>query len=344
MPVYILAIESSCDDTSAAVLRDRVVLSNPIANQQVHAGFGGVVPELASRAHQQNIIPVIHQALQQAGISKHELNALAFTRGPGLLGSLLVGTSFAKAFALALNIPLIEVDHMQAHILAHFIQNESGIASQPVFPFLCLTVSGGHTQIVRIVDYFSMEIIGKTIDDAAGEAFDKAAKIMGLPYPGGPLVDKFGREGNAKAFRFAKPQIAGLDYSFSGLKTSFLYFLRDRLKEDPDFIEKNKADLCASIQAAIVDTLMDKLLKAVENTGIRQVAIAGGVSANSALRGTLTDLHKLGKIEAFIPEFQYTTDNAAMIGIAGYFKFLNKDFSPLSTVPYSRAENATKKE
>ncbi|MEA5109746.1 tRNA N6-adenosine threonylcarbamoyltransferase [bioreactor metagenome] len=339
MPIYILGIESSCDDTSAAVLSDTEVLSNVIANQQVHSNFGGVVPELASRAHQQNIIPVIHEAIQRAGIRKEELSAVAFTRGPGLLGSLLVGTSFAKSFAYGLNIPLVEVDHMQAHILAHFIRQKQSEEPVPQFPFLCLTVSGGHTQIVRIDDYFKMEVIGQTIDDAAGEAFDKAAKIMGLPYPGGPLVDKFGKTGNPKAYSFSKPNISGLDYSFSGLKTSFLYFLRDRLKEDPDFIEKNKEDLCASIQDAIVGSLMDKLLKAIKQTGIRQVAVAGGVSANSALRGAFIKQQEMGEIQAFIPEFQFTTDNAAMIAIAGYFKFLQRDFADFSVSPYSRSGN-----
>ncbi|NTW25225.1 MAG: tRNA (adenosine(37)-N6)-threonylcarbamoyltransferase complex transferase subunit TsaD [Lentimicrobium sp.] len=337
MPIYILGIESSCDDTSAAVIRDNVILSNIIANQQVHSSFGGVVPELASRAHQQNIIPVIHEAIKQAGISKSDLGAVAFTRGPGLLGSLLVGTSFAKAFAFAMDIPLIEIDHMQAHILAHFIQNENGTKRVPAFPFLCLTVSGGHTQIVKVNNYFEMQVIGRTIDDAAGEAFDKAAKIMGLPYPGGPLVDKFGKEGDPLKFKFSKPVISGLDYSFSGLKTSFLYFLRDRLKEDSGFIEENKADLCASIQHAIVSTLIQKLLLAVKQTGITQVAIAGGVSANSALRKSMNDLEEAGKITAFIPEFSYSTDNAAMIAIAGYYRFLSGEFGNLSMSPYSRS-------
>ncbi len=339
MPTYILGIESSCDDTSAAVIRDNVILSNIIANQQVHSSYGGVVPELASRAHQQNIIPVIHEAIKQAGISKSDLNAVAFTRGPGLLGSLLVGTSFAKAFAFAMEIPLIEIDHMQAHILAHFIQNEDGTKQLPEFPFLCLTVSGGHTQIVRVNNYFDMQIIGRTIDDAAGEAFDKAAKIMGLPYPGGPLVDKFGKDGDPHAFKFAKPQIADLDYSFSGLKTSFLYFLRDSLKKDADFIEKNKADLCASIQYAIVSSLTHKLMMAVKQTGINQVAIAGGVSANSALRNAMLHLQETDNITAFIPEFRFSTDNAAMIAIAGYFRFLSGEFGNLSLSPYSRSGN-----
>ncbi|MBK6346873.1 MAG: tRNA (adenosine(37)-N6)-threonylcarbamoyltransferase complex transferase subunit TsaD [Bacteroidales bacterium] len=339
MPTYILGIESSCDDTSAAVIKDNVILSNIIANQQVHASFGGVVPELASRAHQQNIIPVIHEAIRQAGISKEQLNAVAFTRGPGLLGSLLVGTSFAKAFAFAMDIPLIEIDHMEAHILAHFIQNEEGSKMLPSFPFLCLTVSGGHTQIVLVSDYFDMKVIGRTIDDAAGEAFDKAAKIMGLPYPGGPLVDKYGADGDPLAFKFSKPAIPGLDYSFSGLKTSFLYFLRDRLKEDADFIEKNKADLCASIQHSIVSVLIAKLMLAVKQTGISQVAIAGGVSANSALRRAMAGLQNEGKITAFIPEFRFSTDNAAMIAIAGHFRYLNREFSDLSMSPYSRSNS-----
>lgn len=339
MPKYILGIESSCDDTSAAILEDTRILSNIIANQQVHAAFGGVVPELASRAHQQNIIPVVYEALQKSGISKNDLSAVAFTRGPGLLGSLLVGTSFAKSFAWALNIPLLEVDHMQAHILAHFITTGSPDDRTPDFPFLCLTVSGGHTQIVRIDDYFSMEILGKTIDDAAGEAFDKAAKIMGLPYPGGPLIDKLGKTGNPEAFSFSKPNIPGLDFSFSGVKTSFLYFLRDKLKIDPDFIENNKADLSASIQKTIIDTLMGKLMKAVQETGIKQVAIAGGVSANSALRAALLQKEKEGHVEAFIPEFQYTTDNAAMIAIAGYYKYVSGVFSDYSVAPYSRGSN-----
>ncbi|MBK6966950.1 MAG: tRNA (adenosine(37)-N6)-threonylcarbamoyltransferase complex transferase subunit TsaD [Bacteroidales bacterium] len=337
MPTYILGIESSCDDTSAAVIRDNVILSNIIANQQVHSLYGGVVPELASRAHQQNIIPVIHEAIKRAGISKNDLHAVAFTRGPGLLGSLLVGTSFAKAFAYAMEIPLIEIDHMQAHILAHFIQNENNSKPVPRFPFLCLTVSGGHTQIVQVNDYFTMQVIGRTIDDAAGEAFDKAAKIMGLPYPGGPLVDKYAKDGNPLAFKFARPVIPGLDYSFSGLKTSFLYFVRDRLKENVDFIEQNRDDLCASIQYAIVGTLMEKLMLAVKQTGINQVAIAGGVSANSALRKAMTDLQDTGRVETFIPEFSYSTDNAAMIAIAGYYRFLSGEFGNLSMSPYSRS-------
>jgi N6-L-threonylcarbamoyladenine synthase len=336
MPVYILGIESSCDDTSAAILADNKILANIIANQDVHRNFGGVVPELASRAHQQNIIPVIDQALKYAKIDKKSLSAVAYTRGPGLLGSLLVGVSFAKAFAFAMNIPLIEVDHMQAHILAHFIQNESETKTMPEFPFLCLTVSGGHTQIVLIKDYFEMQVIGQTIDDAAGEAFDKAAKILGLPYPGGPLVDKYAQTGNPKAFVFAKPQIPGLDFSFSGLKTSFLYFLRDRLRESPNFHNDHLEDLCASIQLAIVNALMEKLRVAIKQTGIRDVAIAGGVSANSGLRRAMLDMQENMGCRVFIPEMQYSTDNAGMIAIAGYYKFLRQDFGKLSSAPYSR--------
>lgn len=332
---YILGIESSCDDTSAAVLKGTSICSNVIANQSVHNAFGGVVPELASRAHQQNIIPVVETALRKAGITKEQLTAIAFTRGPGLLGSLLVGTSFAKSFAYALGIPLIEVNHMEAHVLAHFITDESKPTNVPEFPFLCLTVSGGHTQIVRMTSHFNMEIIGRTIDDAAGEAFDKAAKILGLPYPGGPLVDKHAKEGNPNAFAFSKPNISALDYSFSGLKTSFLYTVRDRLKEDPAFIDKNLNDLCASIQKSIIDTLMKKLLLAIKQTGITNVAIAGGVSANSGLRAAISELSKTG-LNVFIPEFQFTTDNAAMIAVAGYFKFLKKDFAALNVTPYSR--------
>lgn len=332
---YILGIESSCDDTSAAILKDTAICSNVIANQSVHNKFGGVVPELASRAHQQNIIPVVELALENAGINKNELSAVAFTRGPGLLGSLLVGTSFAKSLAWALNIPLIEVNHMEAHVLAHFITDEKNPKPVPTFPFLCLTVSGGHTQIVKMTDYFSMEIIGRTIDDAAGEAFDKAAKIMGLPYPGGPLIDKYAKTGNPEAFQFSKPNISGLDYSFSGLKTSFLYTVRDHLKQDPQFIEQHLNDLCASIQKSIISTLMKKLIMAVNETGITQVAIAGGVSANSGLRTAILDQANQGW-KVYIPEFQFTTDNAAMIAVAGYYKFLNKEFADLSVAPFSR--------
>lgn len=338
MAVYILGIESSCDDTSAAVLADNKILANIIANQSVHKNFGGVVPELASRAHQQNIIPVVETAITTAKIQKNDISAVAFTRGPGLLGSLLVGVSFAKSFTQALRIPLIEVDHMQAHILAHFIQDESGRKPTPKFPFLCLTVSGGHTQIVLVEDFFRMKVIGQTIDDAAGEAFDKTAKIMGLPYPGGPVIDKLAKQGDAKAFSFPKPKIQGLDYSFSGLKTSILYFLRDQLKKDPGFIENHKTDLAASVQRVIIDILFNKLIKAAEQTGITEIAIAGGVSANSGLRAKMLELQESKGWNVYLPEFQYSTDNAAMIAIAGYYKFLEKDFSPLDVAPYSRSE------
>lgn len=332
----ILGIESSCDDTSAAVIRDTLVLSNVTANQTVHQKFGGVVPELASRAHQQNIIPVIHEALTVAGINKNQLDAIAFTRGPGLLGSLLVGTSFAKAFALGLTIPLIEVDHMVAHILAHFSHLPGETKKDPEFPFLCLTVSGGHTQIVLVRDYFDMEIIGQTIDDAAGETFDKAAKIMSLPYPGGPVVDKLAQEGDPKMFHFPEPQVAGYNYSFSGLKTSFLYFLRDQLKNDPEFIEKNKHHLSASLQATIIKILMKKLKLAADHYNIREVAIAGGVSANSGLRKALIDARQTWNWNTYIPQFQFTTDNAAMIAVTGYFKFIKNQFTDQKTSPYAR--------
>lgn len=334
---YILGIESSCDDTSAAVFRDKTILSNITANQEVHRHYGGVVPELASRAHQQNIIPVIHAALDKAKINKNEISAVAFTQGPGLLGSLLVGISFAKSFALGLNIPLIEVDHLQAHILAHFIQEEGVTTQHPAFPFLCLTVSGGHTQIVRVNDYFDMEIIGQTIDDAAGETFDKAAKIMGIPYPGGPLIDKFAREGNPHAFTFAKPNIPGLDFSFSGLKTSILYFLRDQLKENPSFIEENKNNLCASIQSTIVQVLMQKMRMAVDMTGIKEVAIAGGVSANSSLREELLRHKEMYGWNVFIPKLAYSTDNAAMIAVTGYLKYKQGTFASQTSAPYARS-------
>jgi len=336
MPVYILGIESSCDDTSAAVLMDNIVLSNVIANQQVHKDFGGVVPELASRAHQQNIIPVIDKALKIANISKSNLSAIAFTRGPGLLGSLLVGTSFAKSFSLGLNIPLIEVNHLKAHILAHFVVQPGKEKTLPEFPFLCLTVSGGHTQIVMVTGHNEMKIIGQTIDDAAGEAFDKSAKILGLEYPGGPLVDKYAKEGNPDAFAFAKTNIPGLDFSFSGLKTSILYFVRDRLKEDPMFMQNNLADLCASIQSAIINTLMIKLKMASKQTGITEIAIAGGVSANSGLRKAISDMHESAGWKVHIPEFQFTTDNAAMIAVAGYYKFIEGSFAEQNVTPYSR--------
>ncbi len=332
----ILGIESSCDDTSAAVLDGTAMLSNVIANQDVHRKFGGVVPELASRAHQQNIIPVIHEAISRAGIDKSRLDAVAFTRGPGLLGSLLVGTSFAKAFALGLDIPLIEVNHMQAHILAHFIRYPNVDYTYPEFPFLCLTVSGGHTQIVLVRGYFEMEIVGRTIDDAAGEAFDKAAKIMGLPYPGGPVIDKLAKDGNSGAFKFPEPSMPQLDYSFSGLKTSFLYFLRDRLKEDPDFIEKNRNDLCASLQSTIVKVLMKKLKLAAKKYHINQIAIAGGVSANTALREAMVKQSEGLGWEIFIPPFEFTTDNAAMIGVTGYLKFKENNFTDQKATPYAR--------
>ena len=337
MSTYILGIESSCDDTSAAIIKDDIILSNIIANQDVHRKYGGVVPELASRSHQQNIIPVIHRALQEANINKNQLNAIAFTRGPGLLGSLLVGTSFAKSFALGLNIPLIEIDHLQAHILAHFAQKGEERIETPNFPFLCLTVSGGHSQIVRVNDYFDMEILGQTIDDAAGEAFDKTAKIMSLPYPGGPIIDKLAQEGDAHKFSFPFPRIPNLDYSFSGLKTSVLYFLRDELKKDVDFIEKNKKDLAASIQYTIVEVLMKKLVLASEQTGIREIAIAGGVSANSGLRNAIKDGERKYGWKTYIPAFEFTTDNAAMIAITGLFKYQKNDFTDQKATPYARS-------
>ncbi len=340
MAITILSIESSCDDTSAAVIRDGILLSNVTAGQKVHEEYGGVVPELASRAHQQNIVPVIDTALRRAGVDKAELSAIAFTRGPGLLGSLLVGTSFAKGLALSLGIPLIDVNHLQGHVLAHFITapqlSEGGVEKHPTFPFLCLLVSGGNSQILKVKAYNDMEIIGQTIDDAAGEAFDKCAKVIGLPYPGGPWIDRLAKEGNPKAFVFAKPNIAGYDYSFSGLKTSFLYFLRDHIKENPNFIEENKADLCASLQATVIDILMKKLRLAAKDTGIRQVAVAGGVSANSGLRQAFLDYGKRYGWEVFIPPFSYTTDNAAMIAQAAYFKYQDSDFCPIDEVPFAR--------
>lgn len=336
MSINILAIESSCDDTSVAVISDCNLRSNVIASQKVHEQYGGVVPELASRAHQQNIIPVIHEALKQANLKKEELNAIAFTRGPGLMGSLLVGTSFAKGFSQALNIPLIEVNHLQGHIMAHFIQEEGEEKKTPKFPFICLLVSGGNSQIVLVKSYKEMEIIGQTIDDAAGEAFDKCAKVMGLPYPGGPIIDKLAKEGNPKAFTFAKPQIPDYNYSFSGLKTSFLYLLRDNLKEDEKFIENNLNDLCASLQSTVVDILMSKLKKAVKDYGIKEVAVAGGVSANSALRAAFEDYSQRYKWNIYIPKFSYTTDNAAMVAIVGYFKYLDNDFCDISLPPFSK--------
>jgi N6-L-threonylcarbamoyladenine synthase len=335
MCAYILGIESSCDDTSAAVLNNTRVLSNVIANQQAHERFGGVVPELASRAHQQNIIPVIDTALKVANIDKKQLDAVAYTRGPGLMGSLLVGASFAKTFALSLGIPLIETDHMEAHIMAHFLMDDED-RPVPEFPFLCLTVSGGHTQIVLVRNTSQMEIIGKTIDDAAGEAFDKAAKIMGLPYPGGPLIDKLAKEGNPTRFSFSEPHVPGLDYSFSGLKTSILYFLRDQLRADSQFIEINKSDLCASIQQTIISILMKKLVLATEITGIKQVAIAGGVSANSGLRNTMLQKRDESGWKVFIPKISYSTDNAAMIAVTGFFKFIEGNFAGQHLTPYAR--------
>ena len=338
-PTIILGIESSCDDTSAAVIRDGVMLSNVIASQAVHASFGGVVPELASRAHQLNIIPVVHEALKRAGIDKSELSGIAFTRGPGLLGSLLVGTSFAKGFAQALEIPLLDVNHLQAHVLAHFISEGKPDEVQPQFPFLCLLVSGGNSQIVLVRAHDDMEVIGQTIDDAAGEAFDKCAKVMGLPYPGGPHVDRLAKEGNPKAFGFNKPQIPDYNYSFSGLKTSFLYLLRDKIKENPDFVAENLNDICASLQATVIDILMNKLRKAAKDLNINEVAVAGGVSANSALRQAFHDHSEKYGWKIYIPPFAFTTDNAAMIAITGYFKYLKKDFCAMEEVPYSRVTN-----
>ena len=322
--VYILAIESSCDDTAAAVLKNDKVLSNVVSNQLIHSKYGGVVPELASRAHQQNIMPVIDAALKNAGINKNQLSAVAFTQGPGLMGSLLVGNSFAKSLSMALNIPLIAVNHMHAHILAHFIDEEG--FDKPTFPFLALTISGGHTQIVLVNDYFDLKIIGQTTDDAVGEAFDKSAKILGLPYPGGPLIDKYAQLGNPKAFAFTKPKISDLDFSFSGLKTQILYFIQKKQLENPSFIAENLNDICASIQYIIIEILMDKLKLAVEKTGINQVAIGGGVSANSGIRKALKDAEAKYGWKTFVPKFEYTTDNAAMIGIVGYQKFLANKF------------------
>ena len=334
--VFILAIESSCDDTAAAVLHNDKVLSNVVANQLIHNQYGGVVPELASRAHQQNIVPVIDAALRKANIQKEQLSAIAFTQGPGLMGSLLVGSSFAKSLALALQIPLIAVNHMHAHILAHFI-DEKGF-DKPEFPFIALTISGGHTQIVRVEGFFDMTIIGETTDDAVGEAFDKSAKILGLPYPGGPLVDKYAQLGNPKAFPFTKPKVPGLDFSFSGLKTAILYFIQKKKLENPNFIDENINDICASIQHTIIEILMDKLKLAVKETGIKQIAIGGGVSANSGIRNTLKEAEKKYGWKTFIPKFEYTTDNAAMIGIVGYQKFLSEHFETSSVVSKARIQ------
>ena len=337
MAIIILGIESSCDDTSAAVLRDEYLLSNVMASQEVHRQYGGVIPELASRAHQQNILPVVSQVLKQAGVTLAEVDAIAFTRGPGLLGSLLVGTSFTKGLALAADKPMIEVNHLQGHILSHFVKVEGRDNRCPEFPFLCLLVSGGHTQIVRVDDPLHFEILGHTIDDAVGEAFDKCAKLMGLGYPGGPVVDRLAKEGNEKRFRFAKPNLPGLDYSFSGIKTSLLYFLRDQIAEDPDFLEKNKADLCASFQKDLIDILLKKLILATKQTGIRQVAIAGGVSANSGLRDRIVAEGRRRGWTTFLPELRFTTDNAAMIAITGYYKYQAGQFAPLDVAPLSRA-------
>lgn len=332
---YILGIESSCDDTSAAVVRDTLLLSNVIASQSVHEEYGGVVPELASRAHQQNIVPVVDAAIRRAGIRKEDLSAIAFTRGPGLLGSLLVGTSFAKGLSLALRIPIVEVNHLHGHVLSHFVrQNENDRV--PGFPYLCLLVSGGNSQIVRVDSPFEMSVLGQTIDDAAGEAFDKCAKVMGLPYPGGPHIDRLAAEGDPTRFRFARPRIPGYDYSFSGLKTSFLYTLRDNIALDPDFVEKNRADLAASLQATIIAILMDKLDRAVRDTGIRTVAIGGGVSANSGVRDAVARYCSENGLEAFIPARSFTTDNAAMVAVAGYYKYMRGEFCRYDEVPFAR--------
>ena len=336
MSVIILGIESSCDDTSAAVIKDGYLLSNVVSSQAVHEAYGGVVPELASRAHQQNIVPVVHEALKRAGVTKEELSAVAFTRGPGLMGSLLVGVSFAKGFARSLNIPLIDVNHLNGHVLAHFIKAEDEENRQPNFSILFLLVSGGNSKIILVKDYNDMEILGQTIDDAAGEAIDKCSKVMGLGYPGGPIIDKLARQGNPKALTFSKPHIPGLDYSFSGLKTSFLYSLRDWLKEDPDFIEHHKVDLAASLEATVVDILMDKLRKAAKEYKIKEVAVAGGVSANNGLRNAFREHAEKYDWDIFIPKFSYTTDNAAMIAITGYFKYLDRDFCSIDLPAYSR--------
>lgn len=335
-PTYILSIESSCDDTAAAVLYNNKVLSNVVARQAIHEEYGGVVPELASRAHQQNIVPVIDVALKKANITRDQLSAVAFTQGPGLMGSLLVGTSFAKSMALALDVPLIAVNHMQAHILAHFIDEEG--FDKPEFPFLAMTISGGHTQIVKVNSFFDMEVIGETTDDAVGEAYDKSAKILGLPYPGGPLVDKYAQQGNPKAYAFTKPKVPGLDFSFSGLKTQILYFVQKNVEANPDFIKDNMNDICASIQHTIINILMDKIKLAVKETGIKQVAIGGGVSANSGIRATLKEAEKKYGWKTFIPKFEYTTDNAAMIGIVGYHKYLEHQFNDASVTSKARIE------
>lgn len=334
--IYILGIESSCDDTSAAVIRDGVLLSNVTASQDVHKAYGGVVPELASRAHQQNVVPVVDQAIKRAGITKEMLSAVAFTRGPGLMGSLLVGVSFAKGFARSLGIPMIDVNHLQGHVMAHFIKESDDDHKQPPMPFLCLLVSGGNSQIVKVNAYNDMEVLGQTIDDAAGEAIDKCSKVMGLGYPGGPIIDRLARQGNPLAYKFAQPNIEGLNYSFSGLKTSFLYNLRDWVAEDSDFIEKHKEDIAASLEHTIVEILMKKLKKAVKQTGIKHVAVAGGVSANNGLRNAFYDYAKRYGWTVYIPKFSYTTDNAAMIGIVGYYKYLDKQFCDISVPAFSK--------
>ena len=335
-PIYILGIESSCDDTSAAVLKDGVLLSNVTASQAVHEAYGGVVPELASRAHQQNVVPVVDQAIKRAGITKEQLSAVAFTRGPGLMGSLLVGVNFAKGFARALGIPLIDVNHLQGHVMAHFIKEADDDHSTPPLPFLCLLVSGGNSQIVKVNAYNDMEVLGQTIDDAAGEAIDKCSKVMGLGYPGGPIIDRLARQGNPKAYQFAEPHIPGLDYSFSGLKTSFLYSLRKWVEADPDFVEHHKEDLAASLEWTIVDILMKKLRLAVKQTGIKHVAVAGGVSANNGLRNAFHDHAKRYGWTIYIPKFSYTTDNAAMIGIVGYYKFMDGAFCSIGAPAFSK--------
>ncbi len=337
MSTTILGIESSCDDTSAAVITDGILRSNVIASQKVHEEYGGVVPELASRAHQQNILPVVSSALRNAGVAQKDINAIAFTRGPGLLGSLLVGTSFAKGMALGLGIPIIDVNHLHGHVLSHFIK-ESVDQEVPEFPFLCLLISGGNSQLILVKSPFDMEMLGSTIDDAAGEAFDKCAKVMGLPYPGGPHIDRLASEGNKETFKFAKPHIPGYDYSFSGLKTSFLYTIRDNLKEDPDFIEKHKADLAASLQKTIIDILLDKLAKVTKDYKVKQIAIGGGVSANSGVRAAVEEFCKRRNIKAWIPKRVYTTDNAAMVAIAGYFKYQKGEFCSLDLPPYSKVQ------
>ena len=332
--IYILGIESSCDDTSAAILCNDKILSNVVADQKIHAEYGGVVPELASRAHQQNIVPVVHQAIEKAGIKKEQLNAIAFTRGPGLMGSLLVGTSFAKSLAYGLDIPLIDVNHMQAHILAHFIEEENH--NKPPFPFLAMTISGGHTQIVKVSHHFDMEVLGETIDDAVGEAYDKSGKVLGLGYPAGPEIDRRAQLGNPKAYQFTKPKVDGLNFSFSGLKTAILYFVQREVKKNPEFIKENLNDICASIQYTIIGILMDKLKLAVEQTGINHIAIGGGVSANSGIRKALKDAEKKHGWTSYIPKFEYTTDNAAMIAIVGYLKYLEKDFSNFDVMASAR--------